>query len=253
MDLKRNDISQIIERVKKENEPAVSRGRSFDYCYNYFRTNTGVQLTKDIEKSCLAIGFYLASWGMFRSRGFIWTKSVKCFEPLIEFISKSKTDSAIWDLDLDNYNPENIQKICNLYDEIYDVLKMKIFNNELSEQLPSHTVHSPSKTLVTKIMLGVFGSVPAFDTNFNKFLEDLSNGKRGLNSFNAETLDFISQFYCANETVINNLSDSTQTIDFKNGKLTGLRYTKARIIDMYGFIIGERILKKESERKKYET
>jgi hypothetical protein len=231
MNLKQDDIRQIIEQVKKENI-ADGRGRSFDYCYNYFRANSGNKLTKDIEKSCLVIGFYLASWGMLRSSSFLSKKSVKYFKPLITYFST--LDKEYWQYDVDKYNFLTIREICDLYQEI---------KNRIIER------NAQPHTLVTKIMLGVFGIVPAFDNNFKAFLRHLSNSQYGLTSFNEKTLGFIHQFYLDNKTVINNLSDSTQTIDFKNGKQTGLKYTKARIIDMYGFIIGEqhqkdRVLKK---------
>ncbi|EKM28037.1 hypothetical protein VCHENC02_6024, partial [Vibrio harveyi] len=37
----------------------------------------------DMEKSCLALGFYLASWGMFRGSSFMLEKSAKNFENLV--------------------------------------------------------------------------------------------------------------------------------------------------------------------------
>lgn len=60
--LLRTNIEAEIKVFKKLSNPE-DRYSSFDYCYNYFIKTD--DLTKDVEKSCLFLGFYLASWGMF--------------------------------------------------------------------------------------------------------------------------------------------------------------------------------------------
>ena len=74
----RKDIETAVNKYKSQSNPD-DRYISFDYCYNYFRTTN--DLTQDIEKSCLVLGFYLASWGMFRGSSFLLQKSIKHFEP----------------------------------------------------------------------------------------------------------------------------------------------------------------------------
>jgi len=74
----RKDIETAVNKYKSQSNPD-DRYTSFDYCYNYFRTTN--DLTQDIEKSCLVLGFYLASWGMFRGSSFLLQKSIKHFEP----------------------------------------------------------------------------------------------------------------------------------------------------------------------------
>jgi hypothetical protein len=50
-----------------------ARYTSFDYCFNYFQPFRDQDRTKEIaaranmQVSCLHLGFYLASWGMFRA------------------------------------------------------------------------------------------------------------------------------------------------------------------------------------------
>ncbi|MGB5988764.1 MAG: hypothetical protein WBG43_03365 [Marinifilaceae bacterium] len=41
------------------------RLNSYDYCYNYFASHKGQALLDGMEKSCLVLGFYLASWGIY--------------------------------------------------------------------------------------------------------------------------------------------------------------------------------------------
>ena len=74
-----------VDDFISKSELGDHRFKSFDYCYNYFVTNS--DLTLDIEKSCLTLGFYLASWGMFRGSSFLLQKSAKHFQPTIEYIA----------------------------------------------------------------------------------------------------------------------------------------------------------------------
>ena len=83
MPYKQNDIKAVVLKFQCENSP-TERYSSFDYCYNYFSQTSPDALLKNMEKSCLAIGFYLASWGMFRGSSFLLQKSVKYYEPLID-------------------------------------------------------------------------------------------------------------------------------------------------------------------------
>ncbi len=83
MKYERNDIAEIINAFETKHDP-TGRYASFDYCYNYFHPSNNNDLKKDMEKSCISLGFYLASWGMFRGSSFILEKSSKHIEPLIE-------------------------------------------------------------------------------------------------------------------------------------------------------------------------
>jgi hypothetical protein len=200
--MKQDDIEEIVmnyyNKINQEH-----RFTSFDYCYNYFYTTS--DLTKDMEKSCLHLGFYLASWGMLRNSSLL-QKSSKYFQKVIEYISSLKNTDA-WIIDVEKYNDENIQKqLLMIYSYIENILKGTV-------------------TLTTKVMLGVFGSIPAFDKYFKK-------------TFNVSSFSGIIKiynFYKENKLVIDNLSKKIFTTDFETGQKSKINYPKAKIIDMYGF------------------
>jgi len=62
---------------------ANERYASFDYCFNYFqsfRESGAVSLlasSDNVQLSCLHLGFYLASWGMFRGSTELLQKSAR--------------------------------------------------------------------------------------------------------------------------------------------------------------------------------
>ena len=192
------------------------RYTSFDYCYNYFLTEK--DLTKDIEKSCFELAFYLASWGMFRGSSFLLQKSAKYFVKTIEYINE--LDKNIWSIDVSEYNDSNIEKLIEIYEKL-DKLVIEGFSRSI--------------TLITKIMLGVFGFVPAYDDYFCKSFREISDGRCGFRKFNKKSLNVIKKFYDTNNKKINELANRTFTFDFISGNKTNIKYPKAKIIDMYGF------------------
>jgi hypothetical protein len=212
----------------RNNTDPEERYASFDYCYNYFKTEK--YLTFDLEKSCLVLGFYLSSWGMYRGSGFLMQKSLQWYKPLIDYIDT--LNKSVWEIDVDKYNTENVRIILDIYRNI-----CQCFIPEKNQDT----------TLVTKIMLGVFGFIPAFDTYFSNYFRNTYYGLCGFRSLNINALRLIKSFYDANKTVIDRLSSETFTIDFGTGQLTTINYPKAKIIDMYGFMSGLDNYRKDKE------
>lgn len=92
-------------------------------------------------------------------------------------------------------------------------------------------------TLVTKVLLGVFAIIPSYDRFFKDTFSEIAGEECGFSTPNETSLNIISQFYQENKEEIDTLSKSHQILDF-DGKPTNYRYSKAKIIDMYGFQIG---------------
>ncbi len=220
------DLKEVILGLFHKECSPVHRYASFDYCYNYFQGLTADELEKDIEKSCLELSFYLASWGMLRGSSFLLQKSVKYYEPLIRYFIKLKRDNhKIWQIDADSYSRANIQVILDVYDQVRNI----IIDNENNNR---HIV------LITKIMLGVFGCIPAFDQYFTNTFRNICKslpGRNGFRSVNKNSLGHIKKFYEANKEEIDKLHNMIHTLDFTTGKPTRRKYSRAKIIDMYGF------------------
>ena len=218
-----NKNLEIFGKDRKSNE----RYASFDYCFNYFqgfKNKADIANPVNIQNSCLQLGFYLASWGMLRGASFLLEKSVRHYSELIKEISNF--DKRIWNIDVDNYNEaENIKILIKFKERAIKTLGK---NNAKTWD-----------TLVTKIMLGIFGNVPAYDTNFKRFLKE----KRICQTFNKESLEGIENFYKDNQRIIYDESKKICTLDFDSGEDTKRNYTKAKIIDMVGFIQGQTLLK----------
>ena len=212
------DISANIRSYLNDRSP-VQRYSSFDYCFNYFsdfyeRDNIeAIANPTNVQLSCLQLGFYLASWGMFRGRAFLLQKSAKHYQPLISVIAEMP--KVCWKIDLDTYSDETISWLLEIYKHI---------SGSLGED-----DEYASTTLVTKVMLGVFGNVPALDDNFCK-------GFGFSKYFSKSLLQKISDYYQTNKEEFD--GHRIKTIDFSTGMETDRYYTKAKLIDMAGFIEG---------------
>ncbi len=215
-----NDITKVINVFQSRNYP-TDRYASFDYCYNYFKSNSGTYITQNMEKSCLMLGFYLASWGMLRGSSFLLQKSAKYYEPLIDYIARQP--KSTWSIDIDNMLGNNLVIVLDIYKDIRKIIG---HNN-------SHL------TLVTKIMLGVFGFIPAFDQYFGiAFRGIFEPGCCRFRRVNTASLTCLHRFYIDNKQEIDFLAANTFTRDFITGNYTTINYPKAKIIDMYGFQMG---------------
>jgi hypothetical protein len=193
-----------------------ARYASFDYCFNYFQDfrddgRVGeLAAPAQMQTSCLQLGFYLASWGMFRGKAELLNHSARRLVPVIEAIVAAP--AAVWTVDADDYGPA-AQRV------LFDVRR------QLAAVLPG----GHSTTLVTKTMLGVFGCVPAYDRFFRVGFGAATFGPTSLRNIEA---------YChANAPAIER--HRVSTIDFTTGAETDRRYTKAKVIDMVLFTAGQ--------------
>lgn len=219
IDIKENIRSFIEGEGKNKGREPSQRYASFDYCFNYFQSfrdsnnQRSLGNIENLQTSCLQLAFYLASWGMLRGSTFLLERSSKFFEPLIKTIAN--WNPRIWEIDVDDYDDSDArQLLLQCKDVLIHALK---------------TDRSPTDTLITKIMLGVYGNVPAFDANFSRGFK--------LRQLNDKSLENIFTFYKHNRLAID--SYNIPTIDFLTGQSTKRVYSKAKIIDMIGFIEGQ--------------
>lgn len=197
--------------------------RSYDHCYNYFAATK--HPTRDMEKSCAILGFYLASWGMYRGSAYLFNKTNSThFVPVIEYIEAE--GDKLRRIDVDCYDADIIEQMLIAY----GYLKQKV--------LPEG---NEAVTLITKILLGVFGCVPAYDTYFRIGIRTVTrdHSRVAFSSFNRLSLELLSKVYLANASELNALGAESKTWRFTDSASpTGLPLTKAKILDMYAFDLG---------------
>jgi hypothetical protein len=195
-----------------------ARYASFDYCFNYFQAfrdsgkTAALANPENIQQSCLQLGFYLASWGMFRGSSELRQRSARHLMPVVEAIANM--DPGLWEIDAHEYTEANIERL------LEQARILRRANGSMSD------------TLVTKVILGVFGSVPAFDTNVSRGLKRVL----GVSGFGPEALRRIGDLYHQNSELLDNYR--VPTLEFLSGEPTERLYTRAKLLDMAFFVEG---------------
>lgn len=158
-------------------------------------------------------------------------KSARYLVPVIKVIAG--TDESVWRIDANSYTDTYINILLQLAKEISDALA------------PARR----SDTLLTKILLGVFGSVPAFDDNFVAACRP-----EGIcATFGRRALREIGQFYDANKEAIEERLSDFRTLDFESGELTSRNYTRAKLIDMVLYARGEKLIALREAKKRVKS
>jgi hypothetical protein len=155
-------------------DPA-NRGRSWDQCYKFFRRYgdwNEEQRQENRDFACLRLGFYLASWGMFRGSGALIHKDHTIYGRIIDLLFADDYEELRHAnffeglLTDDNALLPDDQRIGLIF-----TLKAAVcgYVNGLTvirgpSQHPEEV--TCSDTLVTKILLGTLACTPAYDTNF---------------------------------------------------------------------------------------
>ena len=135
-----------------------SHGRylSWCHCYNAFKDNRGNRDEKTVDYLALHLAFYLASWGMYRGSSFLLQKDYKVHIPVVEIILEEKYAPIL------GITAEGLMEDDKL--DLLEDVSARIRQAYANEQ-PSFegVTNNATDTLVTKILLGALGCVPAYD------------------------------------------------------------------------------------------
>ena len=146
-----------LEVIKRFAQPLIRdknhRYKSWEHCYLAFSSPE-----KNDDDLCLNLAFYLASWGMYRgSSGLLW-KDYRVHKPVLDVLRKHKD---LKNVIVSEVNIHNIIMLCNDIKNVYKNIEYKDSKHKEVRLV------SPTDTLVSKIVLGTLGCLPAFDRYFN--------------------------------------------------------------------------------------
>ncbi len=209
-----------------------SRYLSWEHCYIYFQNNIKNTALNEkrideeiLNNACLHLAFYLASWGMLRGSSFLLQHDYKVHIPLIKNIIINPIYKKLWEFNFNSDNKE-IEIFLNL-----------LFDKEIgliNSIKASYSNGYPTDTLATKIIMGIFGCIPAYDRFFIKglwYANSLNNSKTlFIQNLSKNSMKKIIDFYLTNFNEWNNIDIFSQD--------TTHRYPQMKLIDMYFWNIG---------------
>ncbi|PWJ70523.1 hypothetical protein B0O40_0365 [Ruminococcaceae bacterium R-25] len=144
-----------------------TRYKSWEWCHQAFleKKNKYQNSTDDnskkqiIEYLSLHLAFYLASWGMYRGSSFLLQRDYKAHIEAIKCILDNKYE-ILWDYKPSKDNITSASELLFSNDSnnkgLYQRIKESYGSVDNSNDLPTDT-------LITKILMGTLGCVPAFD------------------------------------------------------------------------------------------
>lgn len=241
-------VAKFLDCMKSD---SAHRYRSWDHCYLFFRkllgrANNQSITDDDMKSACLNLAFYLASWGMYRGSSFLLQKDCTIYTEIIGILIKSD----YWDLWDGGYYNEILSDRGELsisHSKITKIFKLsKELNSSfnrityIKDRIPGRA--KATDTLITKILLGTIGCVPAYDNFFKSGLKHTNISP--CSSFSRKSLISVLGF------IINNSLKIAQIpIKKSDGRDSGYFYPVMKMIDMYFWEIGYELDLKKKNRK----
>ena len=145
-------MSDIVNKIVAFHDESLTnphdRFRSWDHCYRFFQNRPS-----DYDLASLHLGFYLASWGMYRGSGFLLQNDYRIHLDAAKEVLDQKY-LVLKNLSFDSFSSENKEGVIK---KLFDLLKrIKTL----------YGAANVSDTLATKILLGTLGCIPAYDRFF---------------------------------------------------------------------------------------
>jgi hypothetical protein len=191
------------------------RYRSWEHCFRYFQTLKSESIAADWHCAALQLGFYLASWGMYRGSSFLLQYAYTVHLGVIQQLVDPRF-SVLWEREFGAH--ENDKTLIPTVLEAVNTIR----------EAYRPFARQATDTLVTKIMLGTFGCLPACDRYFiDGFKSATFKYSRVNKNFVGQALDF-----CLEN--LGDLRDEQQRIEYAGG----MRYPLMKLVDMYFWQIG---------------
>lgn len=227
---------KIVNTIRKYLSGIISdefhRYKSWDNCFKAF------SVSEQSEIHILELAFYLASWGMYRGSSGLLQKNHLIHKGTVNIIF-SENNQKLKCNEKNEVMKENIAAILEVKNELVKHYTQEKFIFTKGTDEPK--LISPTDTLLSKIMLGTLGCVPAYD---RYFIEGLKVCNIKHTNFNQASLSALFSFAAENKTKI---EQAQKLINEK----TSMHYPVMKILDMYFWQIGyDKWLKEKEEKEK---
>jgi hypothetical protein len=190
------------------------RYRSWEHCYQFFKSRSREEILGDSTSAGLQLGFYLASWGMYRGSSFLLQRTYTVHEAVVQRLAGPEFDE-LWNQEV-GASDANIR---------WSPLILKAVDAVREGYSPfGHA----TDTLVTKVLLGTVACLPAVDRFFVDGFKTSGHQYSSLNErFVRRILEFSAIYQSDLRTAqLRILSDS------------GTHYPMMKLADMFFWELG---------------
>jgi len=213
------DAAQTFYDDARANENG--RSRSWEHCYRVFR-DARTDPSPDYDYLSLHLAFYLASWGMYRGSSFLLQKDYKVLSPVVEEVLKPEYD-CLFGLACADLRESEIQ------DRLENLNKYIAKHFEpIRDEVAGREVPTPvSPVLITKILMGTLGCVPAYD---RFFVDGIKTYKVTTQEYSPKSVLKLVDFYEAHNDRLEEARRGMRTDD--------LIYPQMKVLDMGFWQVG---------------
>lgn len=211
------------------------RYMSWRHCYNVFKENRNDMSEQTIDYLALQLAFYLASWGMYRGSSFLLQKDYKVHIPVVKILLEEKYNLLV------GISAEALiedDKLL-LLEEVSDRIR-----EAYAKEQPSFegVVNNATDTLITKILLGTLGCVPAYDRYYVQTVKQygISAGK-----YNKKSVKDVARYYLSHK-------DEFESIR-RELSACGTEYPAMKLMDMCMWQVAFEAETKSKKRKRVEV
>lgn len=190
------------------------RYRSWEHCYRFFQRTTPARLVACRDEAALHLGFFLASWGMYRGGSFLLQRDYTAHLPAVECLAERRW-LPLWNYEFGAHEDD--------IGNVDDLLELRRCLGTAYAQFGT-----PTDTLVTKIMLGTLGCFPACD---RYFIAGFKSTGRPYSAFNRQFIVRVFDFCRSN---LSGLRSAQAAVE----RTVGIRYPLMKLVDMYFFQTG---------------
>ena len=218
-------IDELIDAAQTFYEDARrdenGRSRSWEHCYRVFR-DARTDPSPDCDYLSLHLAFYLASWGMYRGSSFLLQKDYKVLVPIVEEVLKPEYDClfglACTDL-RESEVQDSLEKLNKYIAKHFEPIRDEV----AGRKVPS----SVSPVLITKILMGTLGCVPAYD---RFFVDGIKTYKVTTQEYSPKSVLKLVDFYEAHNDRLEEARRGMRTED--------LTYPQMKLLDMGFWQVG---------------
>ena len=176
------------------------------------------------------MAFYLASWGMYRGSSFLLQYDYTIHTSVVKEILKSEYNT-LFGLECKELNNEQtsslLKKLNSEISAIYNPFRLELKETEVTQDI--------STILVSKVLLGTLGCVPAYD---RFFVDAVKKNEVTTGNYNIASLHKLIKFYEEHQEKLEKLrSEFLIKYEF-DGKEKTLDYPQMKLLDIGFWKIG---------------
>ena len=207
-------VSLINDYFNETVKDKHGRYMSWRHCYNAFSQNRNVLDEQTVDYLALHLAFYLASWGMYRGSSFLLQKDYKVHIPVVKILMEEQYNSLV------GITAEELIKDENL--TLLEDVSARI-RRAYADEKPSieERTNNATDTLVTKILLGTLGCVPAYDRYYVQSVKQYGISTGG---FNKESVRDVAKYYLSHKDAFETVRAELSTC--------GVEYPVMKLMDM---------------------